>query len=108
MDYEKLGGDRLTEQQLLEGTKEYVLESLKPHNLRIIKERVVTIDGHPGSFLHAEHGVRGVIRLEWVAVGKKVYLLIAEGRKGIPNELEGKDDFEKVAMGFINSFRLDQ
>jgi hypothetical protein len=106
MNYEKLLDAQITEQQLLEGSKNAVLDKMKATNFRIVKERSVTVDGHAGYFLHAEYGVKGVMRVQWVIAGKRVYILIAEGRKGSPNELEGKDDFEKVAMGFINSFHI--
>jgi len=40
-------------------------------------------------------------------VGKRVYWVVVGGRRGRANELEWKGDFEKVAMGFINSFKLN-
>ncbi|HKR02701.1 MAG TPA: hypothetical protein VJT09_18630 [Pyrinomonadaceae bacterium] len=106
MDYEKLLSGQPTEQQLLEGSKNAVLDKMKANNMRLMKERAVTIDGHAGYFLHAEYGASGVVRVEWVIAGKRVYILVVDGRKGSPNELEGKDDFEKVAVGFINSFHV--
>jgi hypothetical protein len=74
-------------------------------NERIIKEKAVTIDGHPGYFLHVE-STKAWVRTVEIVGGKRVYTIVVEGRKGRPNELEGKDDFEKLAMGFINSFKL--
>lgn len=74
-------------------------------NERIVKEKAVTIDGYPGYFTHVESS-KGWVRMQQIVVGKRVYTIVVEGRKGRANELEGKDDFEKVAMGFINSFKL--
>lgn len=106
MNYEKLLDDRLTTQQLLEGSKNAVLNNLPAKTTRIVTERTVTVDGHPGYFLHVEHEGKSVMRAQWIMVGKKVYVLIVEGRKGSSNVYKGENDYEEIAMGFINSFHL--
>ena len=91
--------------QYLQEMKSASQELAKYSNERIIKEKEVTIDGYPGYFTHVE-SAGGWVRMKQIVVGKRVYTIIVEGPKGRANELEGKDDFEKVAMGFINSFKL--
>jgi hypothetical protein len=91
--------------QYLQELKSASLLLVNLSNERIIKEKDETIDGHPGYFQHVETA-KGWVRMLQIVVGKTVYTIVVEGRKGRANELEGKDDFEKVAMGFINSFKL--
>ena len=74
-------------------------------NERIVKEEEVTIEGYPGYFTYVE-GAKGWVRDLQIVVGKRVYTIVVEGRVARANELEGKDNFEKLAMGFINSFKL--
>ena len=95
----------------LDSAKQYLRESrsasqeiVKYSNERIIEEKEVTFDGYPGLFTYVESG-KAWIRTQEIVVGKRVFTIIVEGRKGQANELEGKDNFEKVAMGFINSFK---
>jgi hypothetical protein len=91
--------------QYLEETRATWLDIAKIGNERVVKEKTVTIEGYPGYFMHTE-SARGWVRTQEIVVGKRVYTIVVDGRKGRANELEGKDDFEKVAMGFINSFKL--
>jgi hypothetical protein len=74
-------------------------------NERIVKEREVTVNGYPGYFTHVETA-KGWVRDLQLVVGQRVYTIVVEGRKARPNDPEGKDDFEKLAMAFINSFKL--
>jgi len=57
-------------------------------------------------FIHVEVGAKEVIRLQWIAAGSRLYSISTTSRKGIPQELEGKDDYEKIAAGFIGSFHV--
>jgi hypothetical protein len=105
VDESELTDDPDSAKHYLQETKSVSLEITKISGERIIKEKAVTVDGHPGYFLHVE-SAKGWVRSQEIVVGKRVYTIIVEGRKGRANELEGKDDFEKLAMGFINSFKL--
>jgi hypothetical protein len=62
----------------------------------------LVVGGHSGIFIHIEVQAKEVIRMQWVVAGTRLYTISAENRKGHPNELEGKNDFETVAMGFID------
>ena len=91
---------------IIGGLKEAALKPLLNKDPRVVAEREVSVDGHPGIFLHVEFQGKEVVRMQWVIAGSRLYAISASSRKGSPNEMEGKDDFEKVAMGFINSFHL--
>lgn len=91
---------------ILQGLKDAALGPLKAKDPRVVAEREATVDGHPAAFVRVELQGKEVIRMQWVVAGSRLYAISATGRKGSPNEMEGKDDFEKVAMGFINSFHL--
>ena len=92
--------------ELLQGVKTSALNAIQDKGVRIIAEREVTVDGHAGLFVHVEVGANEVIRLQWIPAGSRLYTVSATSRKGSPRELEGKDDFEKVAIGFISSFHF--
>jgi hypothetical protein len=94
--------------QILRNLRGATLNEVRAANPQVIKEGEADVKGHPGYFIHIEIGGREVVRLKWVLVGNRLYCILAGGRKGSPNEIEGKDDFEKMAMGFINSFDLIQ
>jgi len=82
------------------------LNAIRDKGPRIISEREIDVDGHSGVFVHLEVGGKEVIRLQWVAAGSRLYTVSATSRKGSPKELEGENDFERVALGFISSFHV--
>jgi hypothetical protein len=105
VDEPELTGDPDNAKRYSEESKSASLLITKISGERIIKEKAVTVNGHPGYFLHVESAKAWVRTLE-IVVGQRVYTIIVEGRKERTNKLGGKVDFEKVAMGFINSFKL--
>jgi hypothetical protein len=105
VDEPDITGEPNSVKQYLEESRLVSAEITKISGERIIKEEAVTVDGHPGYFLHVE-SAKGWIRSQEIVVGKRVYTIIVEGRKGRANEVEGAGDFEKVAVGFINSFKV--
>jgi hypothetical protein len=48
------------------------------------------------------------VRLEIVPVGARLYILSVAGRRGRANEMEGADNFEKIAVGFFGSFEVSE
>jgi hypothetical protein len=92
--------------EMLQGMKTAALNSIQAKGVQIIADREVVVDGHSGVFIHVEVGAREVIRLQWVAAGSRLYSISTTSRKGSPQELEGKDDFEKIVVGFIGSFHV--
>ena len=106
VDYKVPIDDPQKVKEMLQGLKTAALSSIRDKGLQVIAEREVVIDGHAGIFVHMEVQAKEVIRVQWVAASSRLYTISAESRKGSPRELEGKDDFEKVAIGFISSFHL--
>jgi len=93
---------------LLKGVKEAALSGLQGKEVRMVTEREITVDGHKGVYIHIEVDGKEVVHMQWVVAGSVLYSIATSSRKGKPNELEGKDDFAKVASGFIGSFHLTQ
>lgn len=106
IDFAKPLDDAATAKQVFQAMRASALEASKEQNSLVVKEKEVSVNGYPGYFLHIEFNGKMVGRLEWVLVSNRVYTITVEGRKSSTNELEGKDDFEKIAMGFINSFEV--
>jgi len=106
VDYQVPIDDPKKVKELLQAMKTAALNSIQPKSVQIISEREVSVDGHSGIFLHLEVEAKEVIRVEWIIAGSRLYTVSASSRKGDSRELEGKDDFEKVALGFINSFHV--
>jgi hypothetical protein len=92
--------------EMLQAMKTVALNNIRARGVQIIADREVVIDGYSGVFIHVEVGAKEVIRLQWIAAGSRLYSISTTSRKGIPQELEGKDDYEKVAAGFIGSFHV--
>jgi len=92
----------------LRAVKTATLNAIPGNDIRIVADREVVVDGHHGVFVNLEVGAKEVIRMQLVAAGTRFYIISATSRKGSANELEGKDDFLKVAMGFIDSFHVLQ
>lgn len=90
---------------LLQARKSSNLAIAQAAKERVVKENPILVGGHPGYFLHVDNA-EGFIRVQEFLVGKRLYTIVVEGRKARPEEPEGKNDFEGLAMGFINSFRL--
>jgi hypothetical protein len=106
VDYQVPIDDPQKVKDLLQALKSAALNSIRPKGVQIIAEREIAVDGHTGIFLHLEVGAKEVIRVQWIIAGSRLYTISASSRKGSPLELEGKDDYEKVALGFINSFHV--
>jgi len=73
---------------------------------RVVNETESPVDGHPGRFLRIELADNTVLRLRFVAVRNRVYTLIAGSRKYEPNVMGSENDYQEIAMTFLNSFRL--
>ena len=92
--------------EMLQGLKTAALNSIHDKDVRIIAEREVAVDGYTGILLHLEVGANEIVRIQWVPAGSRLYTISTTSRKGSPQEMEGKDDYEKVVAGFIGSFHV--
>jgi hypothetical protein len=106
IDYGVPIDDPLKVKEMLQAMKTAALNSIREKGVQIIADREVVVDGHPGVFIHVEVGAKEVIRLQWVAAGSRLYSISTTSGKGSPQELEGKDDYEKIVVGFIGSFHV--
>ena len=106
VDYQVPIDDPEKVKDLLQSLKTAALNSIQSKGVQIISEREISVDGHSGIFLHLEVGAKEVIRVEWIIAGSRLYTVSASSGKGSPQELEGKNDYEKVALGFIDSFHI--
>jgi hypothetical protein len=102
VDKAELNDDLSSAKRYLRETKSATLELTRISGERVVRERTITVDGRPGYFSHVESAT-GWICSEEVVAGQRVYTIIVEGRK---NVLAGSYRVEKVALGFINSFKL--
>ena len=73
---------------------------------RVINESDWPVDGHPGRFLRIELVDNTVLRIRFVAVKNRVYTLIAGSRKAEPNVMGSENDYQEIAMAFLDSFHL--
>jgi hypothetical protein len=73
---------------------------------RIVRESDVSLDGHPGRFIQVELANNSVIRFKWIAVRNRVYFLYITTPKGHRTGGEAENDYEKIALSFIDSFQL--
>ena len=108
VDYKTPLDDPQKVDAMLQGIKEAALSGLQGKEVRMVAEREITVDGHKGIYIHIEVEGKEVVHMQWVVAGPVLYSIATSSRKGRPNELEGKDDFAKVASGFIGSFHLTQ
>ena len=70
---------------------------------RIIKEEDVSVEGHPGRFLLVDLANDKFVWHKFIIVKNRFYFLQVEMLKGNPR---AGSDYEKIAMRFLNSFRL--
>jgi hypothetical protein len=104
-DEPELSGNLDSANKYLEEMKVATEAIAKVSNERIVSQKKVTIDGYPGYFTYVQTA-KGWVRDLQLVVGNRVYTIVVEGRKGQANEAAEKNDFERVAMAFINSFKV--
>lgn len=82
------------------------IEGIKAKSPKIIKETDISVDGHGGTFIHLETNDGAVTRLKFFIIANRAYYLFAAVRKGEKHGFNHENDFEKVAMGFLDSVRF--
>lgn len=70
---------------------------------RIIKEEDISFEGHPGRFLQVALSNNKVTWNKFIIVKNRFYFLQVEMLK---RATRAGNDYEKIAMRFLNSFRL--
>jgi hypothetical protein len=102
MDLEKLAPPK----ELMDEMSDAGLAKVKHLNPRVLKEADVTVDGHPARFMHVETENGRVVRTKAFVVKNRMYFCYVEVRKGERHGSNFENDFEKVAMEFLDSVRL--
>ena len=97
---------RVKIEELLQGTKGAMLRSLADPEGRIVAERYVDVSGYKALYLQIDRGLKETFRFEIIPVGKRLYVVSVSGRRGNSNELEGADNFEKIARAFFDSLQV--
>lgn len=92
--------------ELLNQMRDVGLKGVREANPKIIKESDVEVDGHPAKFLHVETGDGKTIRAKYFVVKNRMYFCYVEVRKGERHGHNFENDFEAVAMGFLDSIGL--
>jgi hypothetical protein len=93
---------------LLQGMKAAMVQADKSPGSKVVAERYVDAGGHRALFFQIDHGEKATLRIELIAIGSRVYILSTEGHRGDPREMEGADNFEKIAWGFLGSFKTSE
>jgi hypothetical protein len=91
---------------LLQGAKSAILNAETQPDSKLVVERSVQVGNYRGLSLQIDRGEAATMRLEIVPVGARVYMVSISGNKRRANEMEGADNFEKIAAGFFESFQV--
>lgn len=92
--------------KLLDSLCDSAMSNVAQSNPRIIKETDFSLDGNPGRFFQIELTGEIVVRVKCILVKNRVYKLIATSRKAQPNVMGSENDYEEIAMAFLDSFQL--
>jgi hypothetical protein len=90
----------------LQAMKSVMIKADKKPDVKLVDERTVEVQGYEGLYFQLDEGDKSTIRIQVVPVGSRVYIISVEGHRGRPYEMEGKDNFAKIATGFIGSFQI--
>ncbi|MDQ3799805.1 MAG: hypothetical protein M3384_10155 [Acidobacteriota bacterium] len=92
--------------ETLEFLRNVAVDSVKHMSPKIIKESDITVDGNAGKFIQMETSDGVVTRYKFFYVKNRIYYYFAAVRKGEKHGFNYENDFEKVAMGFLDSVKL--
>jgi hypothetical protein len=95
-----------TIKKFLDDVRDGGLSAVSKANPKIIKESDITLGGHPGRFLQVELAGNAVLRVKWIAFGERLYVVSVTTPKGHYNALGAENDYEKIAMSFLDSFQI--
>jgi hypothetical protein len=91
----------------LDGYREGVFSVLLPNaNYRITRETEVAVEGYSGKLVQIEIEQKKFLRMKTLIVGSKLYSLMVLTGVYAPNVMGSENNYEKIAMGFLDSFQL--
>ena len=71
----------------------------------LVSEADITVEGHPGKVFQAEAEEK-ILRVKFFVVDNRTYTMLVVAPKGHDDAIEGKNAYEKLAMSFLDSFKL--
>jgi hypothetical protein len=77
-------------------------------NPQVVKEVEASFQGYPGRILQIDSGNNKVIRYKFILVKNRLYYAEVITPKGRPDTPGAENDYEKIAMTFLDSFSLIQ
>jgi hypothetical protein len=106
VDHAQAIDDPATVKQFLANARDNGLSAVTQAHPRVVRDSEIEVSGHPGRFLHVELLDRAVLRVRWIVVGNRLYVVSATTPKGRPNVMGAENDYEKIAFNFLDSFQL--
>jgi hypothetical protein len=100
--------EAMSPKDLLGQMRDGGLAEVKQLDPKVIKDEDISVDGHAAKFLQVETSNGQVIRAKFFVVKNRLYFMYAEVKKGERHGFNYENDFEKVAMGFLDSVKLLQ
>ena len=91
---------------MIQAIKSAMIKADKEPDIKLVEQRTVEVQGYEGLYFQLDEGDRRTMRVELVPVGSRLYMISVEGHRGFPREMEGQDNFAKIAAGFIGSFQI--
>ena len=86
--------------------REGMLANIARFDPHIIKEYDTSVSGYPAKFMHVEGSNGDVVRTKFFVVKNRFYILMTSVKKGSKHGSNSENDFEKVAMAFLDSVQL--
>jgi len=93
-------------QDLLQALKSVIIKADKEPEVKLVEQRKVEVQGYEGLYFQLDEGDKRTVRFELVPVGSRLFIISVEGQRGLPGIMGGKDNFAKIAAGFIGSFQI--
>jgi len=91
---------------LLDTVRDGGLSQVEGEDPRVVRESELSVDGHPGRFLHVVLKGDGVIRMKTVVFGNRMFVVTVGTPKGQANVPGTENDYESIAMSFLDSFQI--
>lgn len=82
------------------------LKGIAYTNPKLVKESDGSINGYPSRFLRIDMGGEAVLRIKYVAIQNRLFIIGVTTPKGDKIGLGAENDYEKIAMSFLDSFQL--
>ncbi len=90
---------------VLENAIQGGLDSVKEFEPKILEQEDSVVDGHPSRFVLVESNHGLILRLKTFTVKNRLYTAMTVTEKGKPHGFNSENDFEVIAMAFLDSVR---